>query len=132
MIILDTCALIYDALYPQKLGKKTHKNIATADQTGNLACCDISLWEIGMLIEKQRIKITSSTKIFLDLILQTRNFQVLSINSDIAEISTNRDLFNHFDPADRIIAATTLHYHGKLVTCDDKLSNIPGLTVIWN
>ena len=132
MIILDTCALIYDALAPEKLGKRAKKQIITADKTGLLACSDISLWEIGMLIEKKRIEIATSTVEFLDLLLHARNIQVLSITPEIAEISTHYPHFNHFDPADRIIAATTLHHHGKLVTCDKKISQLPDISILWD
>lgn len=132
MIILDTCALVYDALAPEKLSKNAKKYIIAADKTGNLACSDISLWEIGMLIEKKRIEVAASTVEFLDLLLQARNIQVLSITPDIAAISTDNSKFNHFDPADRIIAATTVHYHGKLVTCDKKLGQLDELIIIWD
>ncbi|MGV3739796.1 MAG: type II toxin-antitoxin system VapC family toxin [Gammaproteobacteria bacterium] len=132
MIILDTCALIYDALAPEKLGKNAKKHIITAGKAGNLACSDISLWEIGMLIEKKRIEIAASTVEFLDLLLQARNIQVLSITPDIAALLSDSSKFNHFDPADRIIAATTIHYRGKLVTCDRKLEQLDGLTIIWD
>lgn len=132
MIILDTCALIYDALAPDKLGKNAKKSIISADKVGNLACCDISLWEIAMLIEKKRITIATTTIDFLDLLLQARNIQVLNISSDIAAKSTDNTLFDHFDPADRIIAATTLLHQGKLVTCDNKMKAVTGLSIIWD
>jgi PIN domain nuclease of toxin-antitoxin system len=35
------------------------------------------------------------------------------------------------DPADQIIAATTMHYHAKLITSDSKLASIAQLEVIW-
>jgi PIN domain nuclease of toxin-antitoxin system len=41
------------------------------------------------------------------------------------------DLFSHKDPADRIIAATALHYKAPLITADDKLRAIETLEVIW-
>ena len=127
MIILDTCVLIYDALAPQKLSEHAKTVIMEADQANHLACSDISLWEIGMLIAKKRIEVGISTPEFLDLILQARNIQVLGITSEIAGIATDPAKFNHFDPADRIIAATTLYYRGKLVTCDEKLAQLPEL-----
>lgn len=132
MIILDTCALVYDALAPEKLSENAKQTIITADKARHLACSDISLWEIGMLIEKKRIEVAIPTVEFLDLILQARNIQVLSITPEVAAIATHNANFNHFDPADRIIAATTIHFRGKLVTCDQKLSSLSELSIIWD
>lgn len=53
MILLDTCALVFDALSPEKLGKTAKRTIIAADKAGTLACSDISLWEISMLIQKK-------------------------------------------------------------------------------
>ena len=39
--------------------------------------------------------------------------------------------FRHHDPADRIIAATALYHHGRLVTCDERLQAVDGLVIVW-
>jgi PIN domain nuclease of toxin-antitoxin system len=132
MIILDTCALVFDALSPETLGKAAKKSISSADKSGSLACCDISLWEIGMLIQKKRIKLGVSTVEFLDLILQARGIQVLNITSEIAALSTESVQFKHGDPADRIIAATTMHHRAKLITCDRTLQAFDEIVTIWD
>lgn len=132
MIILDTCALIYDALSPDKLGKAAKKSIIVADKSGSLACSDISLWEIGMLIQKKRIQPGVSTVEFLDLILEARGLQVLSITTEIAALSTDSNSFKHADPADRIIAATTMYHRAKLITCDKRLQGFSELVTIWD
>jgi len=49
---------------------------------------------------------------------------------EIARISANDVLFAHHDPADRIIAATALHYGGALVTCDQALRTVKSLKII--
>jgi PIN domain nuclease of toxin-antitoxin system len=55
MIVLDTCALIFDALQPARLGPAAKRALETADGAGNLWCSDISWWEIAMLISKGRL-----------------------------------------------------------------------------
>lgn len=52
MSVLDTCALIFDALAPDKQSKKALRAIEQGKKHGELACCDISLWEIAMLVQK--------------------------------------------------------------------------------
>ena len=125
MVILDTCVLIFDALTPEKLSKVAKKAI----EKNSLFCCDISLWEIAMLIHKKRLNVTDPN-FFLKSLLQARKLQVLSITPEIALLSTNHD-FNHFDPADRLIAATAIQHRAPLITCDQKLSSISKLSIIW-
>lgn len=71
------------------------------------------------------------TSIFLELILSARRIQVLPINIKIASASCDPQIFSRDDPADRLIAATAIHYHAKLVTSDKKLMNISPLEIIW-
>jgi len=130
MIVLDTCAIIFDALTPNKLTSKAKKAIMHAEKNNILFCCDISFWEIGMLIQKNRLDPGTDTKNFLSLILQSRGMKVLDITTDIATIATTR-VFNHYDPADRLIAATAIHYQANLITCDQHLKDVSKLSIIW-
>ena len=131
LIILDTCALIIDSLSPEKLGKKALKAIRKGEEEKRLACSDISLWEIAMLIKKERLDPGTDSLSFINLMLKARSIKVLPINPSIAHLSASYPEFTHHDPADRLIAATTLHYKGTLITCDDRLKKTKGLTTIW-
>ena len=46
MILLDTCAIIWDALESKMLSRKAKKAINDADKQGALLIADISIWEI--------------------------------------------------------------------------------------
>ena len=131
MIILDTCALIFDALKPDRLTQRAKKTIEDAEQKSMIFCSDISLWEIAMYVQKKRLELSTDTNKFLQLMLNARHIQVLPINSEIAAISCEENLFTHGDPADRIIAATTIYHQAKLITSDSKLKNIASLDIIW-
>lgn len=131
MILLDTCALIFDALTPERLTQRAKKSMNEAEQQSMLFCSDISLWEIAMYVKKKRLEISTDTNNFLRIILNARRIQVLPINIDIATLSCDSDLFLHGDPADRLIAATAIHHHAKLITSDSKLQGITSLEVIW-
>lgn len=131
VIILDTCALIFDALTPQKLTLSAKKAITTAEKQQQLYCSDISLWETAMLVQKKRLTVDVEIQEFLHLIINARGVKVLPINVEIAAIATTYAGYNHYDPADRIIAATTLYHQAALVTSDKELSSIKDLPVIW-
>lgn len=131
MLILDTCALIFDALDPNRLSKKATSAIAQADAAGRVACCDISLWEIAMLVVKKRLDPGTNTQEFIQLILDARKIVVIPITPEIAAKSALADFCPHGDPADRIIAATTIIHKAKLLTSDRKLATVAGLQVVW-
>lgn len=131
MIILDTCTIIFDALSPEKLSLQAKKSLIQAEKNNQLFCCDISLWEIAMMIKKKRIDPGTDTITFLDLIMQARKIQIIPINLEIAALSVDYADFNHYDPADRLIAATAIHYKAGLITCDNKLNEIKDINIIW-
>ncbi len=128
MIILDTCILLFDSLSPERLSKVAIEILESGEKTGQLYCSDISLWEIAMLKQKQRITIATDYLSFMQSILWTRNIQVLPITPEIANLSVSLPL-TQADPADRLIAATTIAYHAQLLTADQKLldSQVPTL-----
>ncbi len=131
MLILDTCALIFDALTPERLSAKATAAIKQADKAGTLACADISLWEIAMLIAKGRIDPGTDPKTFIQLVLAARAIKVQPVTADIAAKSVLADFFPHGDPADRLIAATAVLNKARLVTSDKKLAVVNGLQIVW-
>jgi PIN domain nuclease of toxin-antitoxin system len=89
------------------------------------------LWEIAMLVARGRLDPGTDVLSFLKLVLASRVIRPLPITPEIAKISAIDALFAHHDLADRIIAATALHYGGPLVTCDQALQAVKGLKIIW-
>lgn len=130
MILLDTCALIYDALAPARLGRRAARLIEAGAAAGELGCSDISLWETAMLAAEGRIALPTSTAAFLALALEARRIRMAPITPEIAELSCG-DRFHHADPADRIIAATALVLDAPIVTCDARLREMRGLKTVW-
>ena len=92
---------------------------------------DISIWEISMLIKKKRLRIDTTAAIFINLYLQSRNISIQSISPEIAELSVNFDHAINNDPADRIIAATSLINNAQLITSDKNLRASKLLDTIW-
>lgn len=131
MILLDTCAAIWDALDPNRLSTKARKAIDRADQHNALVISDISLWEVAMLVKKGRVEIDTSAAHFLNLFLQSRNISVLQISPEIAELSTHFGADVSNDPADRLIAATSIIHNAQLVTADKKLLDSEMVDTLW-
>lgn len=131
MILMDTCALVWDALEPAKLSTAALAAIDTADQHNALMITDISLWEVAILISKGRIQINTTPANFINLYLQSRNIVVQAISPEIAELSVTIGAEINSDPADRIIAATAIIHNARLVTADQNLRNSSLLDTVW-
>lgn len=130
MIVLDTHALVYDALAPRRLSARARKAIESGYADGALACSDISLWEIAMLISRKRLDPAMDARHFLDDMIAARQVRVLPISPAIAVLSQS-DMFAHGDPADRLIAATARLHLAPLVTSDTQLRKLKEVTTIW-
>ena len=130
LIVLDTHALVYDALAPSRLSPRARKAIDAAYGDRELACCDISLWEIAMLVARKRLDPAMDAKEFLDDMISARRVRVLPITPEVA-VASQSDVFSHGDPVDRLIAATALFHGAALVTSDAKLRRIKEISTIW-
>ncbi len=131
MITMDTCAIIWDALEPRKLSANAKKAIKKADEKNELLLCDISIWEISMLVKRKRIKVDETPANLVRLILDSRNYTVISISPDIAELSVNLDDEINSDPADRIIAATSILKRAPVITSDQNLRDATIVETVW-
>jgi PIN domain nuclease of toxin-antitoxin system len=97
----------------------------------SLACSDISLWEIAMLMKKERIKPAMPSRNFLTDVIEANRLRVLPISPEIAWLASFSPEFTHRDPDDRIIAATALQYKAPMLTIDTVLQSIKGIITIW-
>ncbi len=131
MITIDTHIIIWDALKPELLTKKVKKAINTANHSDGIIFCEISLWEIAMLIKKDRIKIQTSYLEFIKIIKNSNHYVFQRITPEITELSTTLPNEINQDPADRIISATSLITKTPLITADNNLRNSKILNTIW-
>ncbi len=127
MIILDTCSLVWLSLSPDRLSKNANKAI----KNNSLIMSDISLWEIAMLTKNGRLIIDTSYSEYIELLLSSFGIQVNPITPEIAKMSVEFDDNVNHDPADRIIAATSLVEDAPLVTADKNLIKAKIINTIW-
>ena len=130
MILLDTHAIVFDAIAPERLTRRAARVIERAASQGTLACSDISLWEIAVLTVRGRLDLGVDPALFIEKVIQARALSVLPKTPQIAVLA-QAGTFTHGDPADRIIGATALHHRARLVTADERLHGLKGLTVVW-
>ncbi len=131
MVVADTHIIIWEALTPEKLSKKARMSFDEANASDGVVFCDISLWEISMLIAKKRMEIEVSYLEFIDVLRTSRNYIFQEITPNIADISTNLSSEINADPADRIIAATSIYAKLPLITADKNLRKSKLIDTVW-
>ena len=131
MIVVDTHIIIWNALKPEMISGKAEKAISAADNSDGIIVCEISLWEIAMLMHTKRLKIDVEYLEFIHLILESNRYILRGITPEIAWLSTGLFSDNNKDPADRIIAATSIIENASLVTADKELRKSKKVATIW-
>lgn len=130
LTISDTHALVFWGLEPDRLSGLARETMARGREEGDLACCDISFWEVALLFARGRLTPPVTATEFMHLLTDELRLSVLPITPEIATLSQS-DVMSHKDPADRLIAATALHHRAPLVTADDKLHALQALHCVW-
>jgi PIN domain nuclease of toxin-antitoxin system len=131
MIVVDTHIIIWNALKPEAVSKKAKQEIDKANETDGIIFCEISLWEIAMLIKKKKLAIDVTYLEFINLLKASNNYMFKGISPEIAELSANLPSEINQDPADRIICATSIITNSKLVTSDKNLIKSSLVKTVW-
>ncbi|MCY3712197.1 MAG: type II toxin-antitoxin system VapC family toxin [Gemmatimonadetes bacterium] len=117
MVVLDTSSLVFWTLDPGRLSKTAEQTIAQADRVG---VSSISIWEIGINVERGRLVLPLSGAEYLENLEQTSRVEILPV--DLSTWIRNLQLdWNHRDPVDRTIVATASLHNCPLVTSDSVL-----------
>lgn len=127
MILLDTHVLLWLAGDRRKLSSAAVR--ALRDPERYLA--DISLREVAALERAGRIVLTEPVIEWLEDALDEYGIRLAPITPRIAARSTRIAQNLHGDPADQLIAATSIELQMPLVTADEALRASPALHTIW-
>jgi PIN domain nuclease of toxin-antitoxin system len=131
MIVADTHVIVWNALRSDKLSKKAKKAISVANEGDGIIFCEISLWEIAMLIKKGRLSVDVGYQEFVGLVSESNKYVFQGITPAIAELSADFLSRGNKDPADAIIAATSIVQKAELVTADKVLRQSKSIATIW-
>ena len=128
--LLDTHAWIWWIDQDARLGARTIAVLDSLSRDQRPFLCDISLWEVAMLVERGRIELDLPLGEWLDAAAHPRSVQIVSITPRIAAaVASLPDSF-HRDPADRLIVATSRAL-GLPVLSHDRLINRSRLVTRW-
>jgi len=120
-LLLDTHCFVWLLLGCDELNPKILASIETAAREHHLTLSAVSVWEIGMLVSKQRLKVPRPIRQWMDEALATPGLALAPLTADIAIEATLLPGEFHGDGADRFLAATARVNGATIVTRDRRL-----------
>jgi len=121
-LLLDTHYWIwFQAGTQDEISDKALKAIEGAASDGRLLLSVISVWELGMLDAKGRIRLQRPCEEWVKEALATPGLELVPLTPEIALDSSRLPGAFYGDPADRIIVATARSRAARLLTRDKQL-----------
>ena len=121
-LLLDTHIWIWYAEgITGKLKPKTAARIEQSLRDYRLHVSAVSVWEIGLLIAKDRIVLSAPVRDWIQAATALPGLRLLPLGADAALESTMLPGDPHGDPADRLLIAETRVAGLTLVTADSKI-----------
>jgi PIN domain nuclease of toxin-antitoxin system len=122
VLLLDTHVWIWVAEgVPEKIPPAAMQHIDNAARVGGLYVSVISVWEIGMLAAKGRIRLSKPVRRWVNEALEAPGLRLLPLEPDIALDCNALPGDFHPDPADRILVASARHFDAPLMTHDRRV-----------
>lgn len=131
MIVLDTSVLVWWVSDPEHLSNRTRRMIAREKKINGISVSSISIWEICLLVQKGRLRLSMDVGTWIEKIEQLPLLQFVPVDNRIAQHSVDLPEPFHADPADRMIVATARVLGATLVTSDRKILRYPHVQTVW-
>lgn len=126
-LLLDTCALLWLVLDPDRLSRNARAALVTAN--GGLHVSAFSALEIAIKHAKGKLRLPMSPAAWYARALDAYDIRDVPVTSDIALRAPLVDMA-HGDPADRVIVATAIVEHMDIVTGDERIAACGTVRVI--
>jgi PIN domain nuclease of toxin-antitoxin system len=117
-IVLDTHVWLDLALGRRRFLPRVRRRIEHAAAEGVLYVAAITPWEVAMLARDGKLRVAGPLHGWLTQALQGTRTAVAPLDPEIAVDAVELPAWDHRDPADRLIVATSRHLGATLVTRD--------------
>ena len=129
MIVLDTHALLWWTLDPDKLSERARHVLESVEQHGGFASA-ISIWELGIKVKRGKLDLPVTIDEFARRLQRANVVELLPVDTDVW-LRSLALRWDHQDPADRVIVATALQRNVPLLTKDEAIHAFTGVASIW-
>lgn len=128
MILLDTYTLIGVVSDPTRLSATARGLIE--DPSNRLFVSAISALEIGVAVQKNRLRLDTDPRTWFQLALERHSLDPIDVSWQIAAASFALPP-HHANPADRLIVATAQLRGLALLTPDREIHRYTQVRVVW-
>ncbi len=128
-LLLDTHIWLWIHREPWKLTSEVNQKIA--DPASELWLSPVSVWEFVVLLEKKRVVLSEEMSAWVEKSRKELLLREATYSWAVAD-ELRYTILGHRDPADRLLVATAKVYGLTLVTSDERLIRVPGLSVLAN
>ena len=128
-IILDTCALIWWSLDPDKLSPKAKQTCDQMEQLKNGIVPSTTIWEIAIKVKNRKLDLGINLDDYIAALQESDVIQLIPIDENIW-LESVKLKWEHRDPADRVVVAMAEQYQAFVITADQKIADFYS-SVIW-
>ena len=128
-LLLDTHIWLWNSLAPDRLSQRVDR--AINDSRNELWVSPLSTWEIVLLHEKGRLKLTDGPESWIETAMSLAPLREAPLTHEIA-LATRSIVLPHRGPADRLLLATALIHGLTLVTADRNLGRSKQVPILLN
>ena len=118
--LLDTCAAIW-LTGGEEFPPETQARLREAMIADRVMISPITAWEVGLLVERGRLRLSSDTLAWFRALLRLPGCILADLPPEVLIASTRLPGNPPRDPADRIIAATAREYGYRVITRDRQI-----------
>ena len=128
-IVLDTCALIWWSLDPDKLSQTAKDTCMVMEKGKNGLVPSICIWEIAIKIKNNKLDLGVNLDKYVATLKKSDVVTIIPIDEDIWLKSVNLD-WTHRDSADRVVVALADIEQAAIITSDREITSFYS-QVIW-
>jgi PIN domain nuclease of toxin-antitoxin system len=125
VVVLDTSALLYWTLAPERLTPRAEEYIDTAKEVEVLS---VSLWEIALKDRNGALELPGTIEDYQKRLVTVERLTIRSLDGALAVAGALLE-WTHRDPADRWITALAMRYNAPLITSDRTIRDYYDMSV---
>ena len=127
-LLLDTHAILWWWAFPDKLSQKARASIEHREN--DIWVSSVSAYEISLKQHFNKLEIPQSLIENFEYHVRGEGWTLLPLTCPHAILAGQLET-DHKDPFDRLIAAQSIVENVKIVTCDQQISRIQNIDVVW-
>ena len=131
VIVLDTHVWIWFVSDPAQISPQANETIESAMNKNEILISSISTWEIALLVQKNRLKLTTDVVDWVSHSEKLPFISFLPIDNSIALKSAHLPQPFHEDPADPFIVATAREERATILTKDPRILEYRHVRSLW-